>query len=127
MVGTAEPIDSARELLSFVVERERRRTGSKTRAYEVVSAAIGRSRSWVEKIIGRQRGPGLSHETMLAIVAKYHAICERIEADAEHDRRLAAALRGHAHAAIAGALDTDVRALGADLGPSSPLDEGSVK
>ncbi len=122
MVGAAEPIESARELLSFVVERERRRAGSKIRAYEIVSVAIGRSRSWVEKIIGRQQGPGLSHETMLAIVAKYNAICERLEADAEHDRRLAAALRGHAHAAITGALGAITRPSSADLGEARPLD-----
>lgn len=122
MVGAAEPIESARELLSFVVERERRRVGSKTRAYEIVSAAVGRSRSWVEKIIGRQQGPGLSHETMLAIVAKYHAICERLETDAEHDRHLAAALRGHAHAAITSALGTAAGPPSADLGAARPLD-----
>lgn len=122
MVGAAEPIESARELLSFVVERERRRVGSKIRAYEIVSAAVGRSRSWVEKIIGRQQGPGLSHETMLAIVAKYNAICERLEADAEHDRRLAAALREHAHAAITGALDEAQGPPCADLGAARPLD-----
>ncbi len=68
-------------------------------AYSVVANSLGVSESWLRKLIGRQPVVVAAHE-YLNLAALYVRLCERIEAEAEHERRRAAALREAAHAAL---------------------------
>lgn len=96
---TAEDLLSrARPLASALIEHKKRETGSKMTAYERVAARIGGSPSWLRKLLGRQPNVDLAAHQYLNILALYRKLCERIEAEAENERRKLEALWNHADA-----------------------------
>jgi hypothetical protein len=94
-MSSAALTSTTRSALSAMVEKEARRVGSRTVAYEHVAQMIGASSSWVRKFIadtGEVSEPRIS--LFQNIRAAYNNICERIEADNRADERRLQALRG---------------------------------
>jgi hypothetical protein len=71
-------------------------------AYERVASTIGVSASWLRKLIGRQSVELAAHE-YLNIALAYRKLCERIEAEAENNRRRAVAAMESINATLASA------------------------
>lgn len=70
-----------------LVDREWRRTGSRSAAYENVSQMVGMSSEWVRSFIaGRVKEPGLTVGFNLMVI--YCRVCERIEQSAIQEREL---------------------------------------
>lgn len=99
----ADTLNHARPFAAALVDREERRTGSRMTAYEIVASTVGVSSSWLRKLLGRQPGLIVEAHEFLNIAHAYRSLCERIEAEAQRERALAAALREKADAALASA------------------------
>ncbi len=104
MTSATETVDRVRPFAAALVERAERQTGSRMAAYERVASTVGVSDGWLRKLIGRQPDIGLAAWQYLNIVSAYRGLCERIEAEAEHERARAAALRRQADEAYFGAM-----------------------
>lgn len=107
--------ERARPFARALVEHQERRTGSRMAAYEGVASWVGVSSSWLRKLIGRQNVDLGAHE-FFNLASVYRSVCERIEADAQHQRALAAALRGKADEAMGSGLGVDLRVSGSEEG-----------
>jgi hypothetical protein len=81
-MSSTDVMDYARTATVRLVRRETDRRGSKMRAYEAVASMVGRSPSWVRKIVQRSPDVGLDVPTWLNIRKHYEHLCERHEADA---------------------------------------------
>lgn len=103
MMTAADALSYARPFAAALVERDERTAGSRMAAYEMVAQRIGVSPSWLRKLVGRQPGLVVEAHEYLNIAAAYRRLCERVEAEAERERALAAALREKADAALASA------------------------
>lgn len=106
MSGTADVLDTTRDMAAALVRRAERDTGSRMSAYERVAATVGVSSSWCRKFIaGDPAAKRVSFVAGLAIVNQYRRLCERIEAEAEIERQRAEVLMERMNAATSGALD----------------------
>jgi hypothetical protein len=84
MDAAVELMDGARWRVKELWRRKFVETGSKMRAYEDVAAMVGRSPSWIEKLIGRRLDTKRPDAVALMnIHAVYSRICEKVEATAE--------------------------------------------
>lgn len=86
MMTAADSLAQTRPLLVALVERKRRSTGSKMAAYLAVARTVGRSTTWVRKVVGRQFVAIELHD-YLNIANAYRAACERMEAEAELEKQ----------------------------------------
>lgn len=100
MVTAADTLARARPLVAALVEREERRCGSRMAAYDIIGGAIGKSPSWVRKLLGRQDQVAVELHDFLNIALAYRRLCQRVEGAAERERKRAAALRREANAAL---------------------------
>lgn len=96
----ADAINEARPIASALVQREERQAGSRMAAYERVARTVGASPSWLRKLIGRQDVSLAAHH-FENLKTAYRRACERIEAEAEAEKRAFLAL-GAKHAADSG-------------------------
>ena len=101
MLTATHTLDRARSFADMMVRAEWRRHGSKMRAYAEVADLVGKSPSWLRKLLGRADGIAIGAHEYLNIAAAYAALCERIEAAAAHERAITARLQEAAHAALA--------------------------
>lgn len=81
-MSNADVMDYARDATEWLVRKETDRVGSKMLAYEAVASKVGRSPSWVRKLLGRHPDAKLDVPTWLNIRRHYEHLCERVEADA---------------------------------------------
>lgn len=95
----AMALDRARAKACALVTYAERSTGSKMNAYGWVARQIGVSSSWVRKLIGRQAGLELEAHEYLNLATLYARTCERLERDAQSERRAWLALIGDSDAA----------------------------
>ena len=96
MNAAAELMDGARPKLEELVRRFEYASGSRMRATEDVGSLIGRSGSWVRKLIGRRLDTKRPDAVpLLAIHALYSRICGAIEADARRREENAAVASNH--------------------------------
>lgn len=71
---------TTRSALSAMVEKEARRVGSRTVAYEHVAQMIGVSSSWVKKFLANTGEVGEPRITLFQnIRVAYSNLCERVE------------------------------------------------
>lgn len=75
-----------------IIRRDEGRAGGRLLAYDNLGRSIGRSRTWVRRLLGGE-AVGLAHETFERMREAYLRHCARIEAEAEAARRRAALLR----------------------------------
>lgn len=118
--------DLVRPLVAGLVERAEARCRSRMLAYEATAREIGQSPRWVRKLLGRER-VAVSLGVGISIAAAYTRFCERLEADAAHDRAIAAAKRGEANALVAGFARAMERATGPQAGGTWAGERGAVE
>ena len=94
MIGPADAINEIRPIARALVEREERTTHSRMAAYERVASRVGASSSWLRKLIGRQ-DVSLAAHTYQNMKLAYARACERLEAEAEAEKRAFLALGGN--------------------------------
>jgi len=89
-----------RSALGALVEKETRRVGSRTVAYEIVAQTVGTSSSWIRKFLAKSEEVKEPRITLFHnIRAAYDQLCERVEAENRTDEVRLRALRGTLHAA----------------------------
>jgi hypothetical protein len=94
MLGPADAINEVRPIARALVEREERSLHSRMAAYERVASRVGASSSWLRKLIGRQ-DVSLAAHTYQNLKLAYARACERLEAEAEAEKRAFMALGGN--------------------------------
>ncbi|MGA0595421.1 hypothetical protein [Enterovirga sp. CN4-39] len=101
MIVTADDaIAKTRPFAEALVDRERRKRGSKMSAYAAVADLAGVSESWVRKLLGgRPVVVELRH--FLSLAEAYRRVCDRVEAERDLERTRFQALRAEADAALA--------------------------
>jgi hypothetical protein len=104
MTTAEDTIEKARPFVLALVQREERNSGSRMAAYERVASLVGVNPSWLRKLLGRQPGIVLAAHELINISSAYRSLCERIEAEAERERRLAAVMRKQADEILEGDL-----------------------
>jgi hypothetical protein len=102
MMTAVDIMNQAHPWAADLVRYEEQRIGSRMTAYERVASTIGVSASWLRKLIGRQSVELAAHE-YLNIALAYRKLCERIEAEAENNRRRAVAAMESINATLASA------------------------
>jgi hypothetical protein len=95
-----------RERLHPLVQYQERLSGSRMAAYRGVANRIGVTQRWVQRVIGREPVIIQAHQ-WINLNAAYRGLCERIEADAQHKRHLAAQLRRGRDATHEGIVEMD--------------------
>lgn len=94
---------TTRSVLGAMVERESKRVGSRSVAYENVAQTIGISSSWVRKFLadrGEVKEPRIT--LFQNIRAAYDQLCERVELENEQDELRLRVLKGEIHAVTEG-------------------------
>ena len=83
-----------RSAAAALVDREVRRSGSRTVAYEIVAQTIGTSSSWLKKFIlnsSEVKEPRIT--LFLNIRDNYNNLCNRVEQENRNDEAIKALLR----------------------------------
>jgi len=93
MLSPTDTIDEIRPIARALVEREERNTRSRMLAYDRVASRVGASSSWLRKLVGRHDVALASH-TYQNLKLAYARACERLEAEAEAEKRAFMALGG---------------------------------
>jgi len=101
MFTASEAIDRTRPFAVALVAREQRKTASRMLAYDRVAAKAGVSSAWLRRLVGR-RHVSVALQDFLNIYSAYCRACERIEAEAEHERQMLLALKDKTHAVFEG-------------------------
>lgn len=105
-MSSAAFTSTTRTALGVLVEKEARRVGSRTVAYEYVAQRVGTSGSWIRKFLRESDEVKEPRITLfLNIRAAYDQLCERVESDNRADEHKLRILRGDLNAVDAG-LDT---------------------
>ena len=98
-MSSATLTSTTRTALSLLVEREARRVGSRTVAYEIVAQTIGVSSSWIRKFLSRNETVSEPRITLFQdIRASYDALCNRVEQEHQAELQRIAALRSEMNA-----------------------------
>ena len=103
-MSSAALTSATRSALGALVERETRRTGSRSVAYEHVAQMVGASSSWIQKFLrdsGEVKEPRIT--LFQNIRAAYGQLCERVEHENEQDERRLLVLKGQIDAVTQGA------------------------
>lgn len=103
MITAEQALERARSPLAALVAERERSAGSRMRAYGLVGAPLGRSATWVRKVLGRAPDVSVGLHDALNIAALYERVCARIEARADKVEAGNNALREELHAALSGA------------------------
>lgn len=94
---------ATRSALGAMVEKEARRVGSRTVAYENIGKMIGASSSWIKKFLANTGEVSEPRITLFENIRwAYNNTCERIEADNRADEQRLQALRGQMNAVADG-------------------------
>lgn len=98
-MSSAAFTSTTRTALGVLVEKEARRVGSRTVAYEYVAQRVGTSGSWIRKFLRESEEVKEPRITLfLNIRAAYDQLCERVESDNRADERKLLILRGDLNA-----------------------------
>lgn len=102
-MSTAALMSTTRTALGAMVEREARRVGSRTVAYENVAQMVGASSSWIRKFLadcGEVKEPRITLFQNIRVA--YENLCERIERDNRADEFRLRIIRGELDAVTEG-------------------------
>lgn len=92
-----------RSALGALVDREERRTGSRTVAYEIVAQSVGSSSSWVRKFLARSEEVKEPRITLFQnIRASYENLCSRVEQENRNDEQRLRLIKGEIDAITEG-------------------------
>lgn len=102
-VSPAALMTTTRSALGAMVEKEARRVGSRTVAYEIVAQTVGTSSSWIRKFLTNSNEVKEPRITLFQnIRAAYENLCERVELDNRADELRLQALKGRLNAVTEG-------------------------
>lgn len=102
-MSTAALMSTTRTALGAMVEREARRVGSRTVAYENVAQMVGASSSWIRKFLADCSEVKEPRITLFQnIRVAYENLCERIERDNRADEFRLRIIRGELNAITEG-------------------------
>jgi len=94
-MSTLELSSTTKTALRFLIEKEARRVGSRTVAFENVARLVGASSSWIRKFLTYEDAVAEPRMTLFENIREaYNNICERIEADNRADEQRWQAIRG---------------------------------
>ena len=92
-----------RSALGALVDREERRTGSRTLAYEIVAQSVGSSSSWVRKFLAKSEEVKEPRITLFQnIRASYENLCNRVEQENRNDEQRLMLIKGDIDAVTEG-------------------------
>lgn len=92
-----------RSALGALVEREERRVGSRTLAYEIVAQSVGASSSWVRKFLSKSEEVKEPRITLFQnIRASYENLCNRVEQENRNDELRLKLIKGEIDAVTEG-------------------------
>jgi hypothetical protein len=95
-----------RSALGALVDREQRRTGSKTLAYEIVAQSVGTSASWIQKFIAKSEEVKEPRITLFQnIRANYENLCNRVEQENRNDELRLRLIKGEIDAVTEGFME----------------------
>ena len=93
-MSTAALNSLTRSALGALVDREVRRTGSRTVAYEIVAQSVGSSSSWIRKFLAKSEEVKEPRITLFQnIRASYENLCSRVEQENRDDEHRLALIR----------------------------------
>ncbi|MBN8968962.1 MAG: hypothetical protein J0G95_10930 [Rhizobiales bacterium] len=94
-MSPAALMTTTRSALGAMVEKEARRVGSRTVAYEIVAQTVGTSSSWVRKFLASSPEVKEPRITLFQnIRTAYSNLCERVEQDNRRDELRLQAIKG---------------------------------
>ncbi|AWN47180.1 hypothetical protein DK419_13345 [Methylobacterium terrae] len=99
MFTNADAQSQALPLVHALFREAHWRSGSRMAAYDTVAGQIDRSPNWVRKLIGRRADAVVEMRDWLNISAAYDRLCAKVEAAADHEEALTAALQEMRHEA----------------------------
>lgn len=98
-MSTIEFTPTTKDVLRDLIEKETKRVGSRTLAFENVARAIGASSSWIRKFLTYDDRVAEPRMTLFQNIAAYYAnICSRIEHEQQVERDKSARLLGKLNA-----------------------------
>lgn len=104
-MSSAALTSATRSALGALVEKETRRVGSRTVAYEIVAQTVGTSSSWIRKFLAKSEEVKEPRITLFQnIRSAYDQLCERVESENRTDELRLNALKGNLHAVTESAL-----------------------
>lgn len=107
-MSTAALTTATRSALGALVEREARRTGSRTLAYEIVAQSVGASASWIRKFLAKSEEVKEPRITLFQnIRANYETLCSRVEQENRNDELKLRLLKGDIDAVTEGFVSED--------------------
>ncbi|MGY2052382.1 hypothetical protein [Methylobacterium sp. JK268] len=83
MITAEQALERARSPLAALVAARAQAVGSRMEAYRLVGAPLGRSATWVRKVLGRAPDVQVGLHDALNIASLYDRLCARIEAAAD--------------------------------------------
>jgi len=102
-MSTAALTSTTRSALGALVERETRRTGSRTLAYEIVAQSVGSSSSWIRKFLSKSEEVKEPRITLFQnIRASYENLCSRVEQENRNDEQRLMLIKGEIDAVTEG-------------------------
>lgn len=97
---------STRSALGALVERETRRVGSRTVAYEIVAQSVGSSSSWIRKFLAKSEEVKEPRITLFQnIRANYENLCNRVEQENRNDELRLRLIKGEIDAVTEGFME----------------------
>lgn len=98
-MSTVEFTSTTKSVLRDLVDREAKRVGSRTVAFENVAQIIGASSSWIRKFITYDDRVAEPRMTLFQNISAYYAnVCSRIEHEQQAEREKIARLTGELNA-----------------------------
>ena len=86
-MSTIEFTPTTKDVLRDLIEKETKRVGSRTVAFENVARTIGASSSWIRKFITYEDRVAEPRMTLFQNIAAYYAnVCSRIEHEQQVER-----------------------------------------
>lgn len=144
MVTADQALERIRPDLASVIAVKEQALGSRMRAYEALGSKIGRSPTWIRKVLGRAEDVTVGLHDALNIRAAYERLCARVEAVADtieagneelrreldaalgSDRAGSARMRGAPRPSEAPAISQRAASLSAPVpAPAAPLHVGA--
>jgi hypothetical protein len=102
-MSAAALTSTTRSALGALVDRETRRVGSRTVAYEIVAQSIGSSSSWIRKFLAKSEEVKEPRITLFQnIRANYENLCNRVEQENRNDELRLRLIKGEIDAVTEG-------------------------
>lgn len=124
MMTADQALEQIRPDLASIIAVKERTLGSRMRAYESLGSKLGRSPTWIRKVLGRAPDVTVGLHDALNIRAAYERLCARVESAADALEAGNEELRRELDAALGGDRSVAASARGAAL--SRPAEAPAV-